>query len=200
MRRSRKKTSNECAAGERDSPESLVEEDEEKVKKQSEKQRQKKVIKSTFVKLGTMCLTIWVIFTFIFGITQVKGETMYPSIRDGDLMLYYRLENDFYVGDVVTFLVNGYRRTARIVAMGGDVVDIDEAGQLLVNGDVQSEEIFYPTDKITSEVVYPYTVEENSYFVLCDFRTASVDSRGYGAISEKDLDGKVITILRRRGL
>jgi signal peptidase I len=49
-------------------------------------------------------------------------------------------------------------------------------------------------------VSFPYTVEEGSYFVLCDFRTASVDSRSYGTIPQSDLAGKVITLLRRRGI
>jgi type IV secretory pathway protease TraF len=43
-------------------------------------------------------------------------------------------------------------------------------------------------------------VEEDSYFVLCDFRTASSDSRDYGAVAKSDIDGKIITLLRRRGL
>jgi signal peptidase I len=65
---------------------------------------------------------------------------------------------------------------------------------------VQEEEIFYPTEPQEGDVTYPYTVDEGSYFVLCDYRTISFDSRTYGAISKKDLDGKVITLLRRRGI
>jgi signal peptidase I len=194
-----KKTSGESAAGERDSPESLVEEDKQKERKE-EKKRQRKELLFPFIKLGAFCLIIWIIFNFIFGVAQMNGETMYPRIRDGDLMLYYRLQNDYYVGDLVTFMIGENRRTARIVAEGGDVVDINEDNELVVNGDVQAEEIFYPTEKLSDGVTYPYTVEENSYFVLCDFRTASIDSRRYGAVSKKDLDGKIITILRRRGL
>jgi signal peptidase I len=49
-------------------------------------------------------------------------------------------------------------------------------------------------------IEYPYTVPEDSYFVLCDFRTSSDDSRSYGAVPKEDLDGKIITILRRRGI
>jgi signal peptidase I len=51
-----------------------------------------------------------------------------------------------------------------------------------------------------NEITYPYTVEADSYFVLCDFRTASIDSRSFGAVPKKNLDGKVITLLRRRGI
>jgi signal peptidase I len=86
------------------------------------------------------------------------------------------------------------------VAQGGDVVDLNEEGQLLVNGNVQQEEIFYETEAPVSGQAFPYTVEEGSYFILCDYRTASVDSRTYGAVSKNDLDGKVITLLRRRGI
>jgi signal peptidase I len=137
----------------------------------------------------------------MFGIARVKGEAMYPRIRDGDLVFYNRMENDYSIGDVVTFKINGYRRFARVVAKGGDVVDINEDGQLIVNDNVQEEEIFYPTEKLVSDITYPYTVAENSYFILCDFRTVSIDSRDYGAISESDIDGKVLTLLlRRRGI
>jgi signal peptidase I len=126
---------------------------------------------------------------------------MYPRLRDGDLILYYRLEQDYAIDDVVAFHVDDRTREARIVAQGGDVVDLTEDGQLLINGNVEEEEeIFYLTYAQEGDVTYPYTVPENSYFVLCDFRTNGYDSRTYGAIPQSDLDGKVITILRRRGI
>jgi signal peptidase I len=125
---------------------------------------------------------------------------MYPRVRDGDLILYYRLEQDYQIGDVVAFNYIGYPRVGRIVAQGGDTVDLSTDGQLLVNGNVQQEEVFYATEPMNGDVTYPYTVEADSYFVLCDLRTASVDSRSFGAIPQTDLDGKVITLLRRRGI
>jgi signal peptidase I len=108
------------------------------------------------------------------------------------------MERNYNIGDVVVFQVRDTTRVARIVAQGGDVVEISDDGKLLVNGNVQDEEIFYPTYAQRLGVTYPYTVEENCYFMLCDFRTNSEDSRYYGAVSEKDFYGKVITILRRR--
>jgi signal peptidase I len=152
------------------------------------------------IKLSSVLLVIWAIFTFVFGIRQVSGETMYPRLRDGDLVLYYRLEQDYEIGDVVTYEIDGTTFWARIVAQGGDVVEVNGDGQLLVNGNVQQEEVFYVTEPQDGDVTYPVTVEENSYFVLCDFRTVSFDSRTYGTVSKNDLDGKVITLLRRRGI
>jgi signal peptidase I len=153
-----------------------------------------------FIKLGVVCLALWLIFTFAFGIKQMHGENMYPRLRDGDLLLYNRMERNYAIGDVVVFEVDKVPCVGRIVAQGGDVVEVTENGELWVNGNLQSEEIFYATEADPFGVEYPYTVEEDSYFMLCDFRTESTDSRSYGAVSVDDFCGKVITILRRRGI
>jgi signal peptidase I len=162
---------------------------------------QKETVKRFAIKLLAVLLVVWAIFTFVFGIRQVSGETMYPRLRDGDLILYYRLEQDYQIGDVVTFKDEGEKLQGRIVAQGGDVVELTDDGQLVVNGNPQNEEIFYVTNEaIFQGVEFPYTVEADSYFVLSDFRTEGYDSRNFGAVSRKDLDGKVITLLRRRGI
>jgi signal peptidase I len=169
-------------------------------KDQQDTLKQKEIVLRFITKLAVVLLLIWAIFTFVFGIRQVSGEFMYPRVRDGDLVLYYRLENDYQIGDVVTFKLDDTTFLCRIVAQGGDVVDLDEDGQLLVNGAVQQEEIFYPTYAQDGDVTYPCTVEENSYFVLCDYRTIGFDSRTYGTIPRDTLEGKLITVLRRRGI
>jgi signal peptidase I len=152
-------------------------------------------------KLAVLVLVVWAVFTFVFGLRLVSGETMYPMLRDGDLILFFRLERDYQIDDVVAFRQTGTAFTARIVAQGGDVVEVTEDGKLIVNGNVKSEDAFYTTDPaVISDVEYPYTVAEDSYFVLSDYRIAGYDSRNFGAVSKQDLDGKVITVLRRRGI
>lgn len=152
------------------------------------------------IKLAVILLLFWILFGFVFGLAVKKGEDMYPRIRDGDLMVYYRLQQEYHIGDVVTFSRDGTRRTSRIVAQSGDTVDINEEGQLLVNGSIQEEEIFYPTEKVGEEVSLPCELKEGEVFLLSDFRTNGMDSRQYGPVIIEDLDGKVITILRRRGI
>jgi signal peptidase I len=164
-----------------------------------ERQEVKRLVVHFLAKLLTLCLAIWVIFTFVFGIRQNSGNTMFPAIHDRDLMLYYRLESDYEVEDVVVFSVQGHNRIGRVVARGGDVINVNEDGYLTVNGHTLVEnEIFYPTFSLDGVVTYPYTVEEGSYFLLCDYRTGSSDSRAFGAIAKGDIDGKVIAILRQR--
>lgn len=161
---------------------------------------QKRDILGFFGRLAAAAVILWIVFTFVFGIAPMRGEDMYPRIRDGDLMLFFRMEKDYHIGDVVIFQKDGRRYTGRIVAMENDTVDMTEAGELLINGSVQQEEIFYPTQKSGVQIAFPCMVEEGSVFLLCDFRTNGNDSRGYGTVPVRQLDGKVITILRRRGI
>lgn len=157
-------------------------------------------IRSFLIKLAVVLLASWVLLGLVFGLAVVQGEDMYPRLRDGDLMVFYRLQQDYYIGDVVTFRQGGRRYTGRIVAQGGDTVDVNDDGELLVNGNVQSEEIFYPTQVAEGQTSLPCTVPDGAVYLLCDFRTNGTDSRSYGPVQISDLDGKVITILRRRGI
>lgn len=80
-------------------------------------------------------------------------------------------------------------------------MDLSDDGDLIVNGNVQSEEIFYPTLKDEdSSVQYPVTLKEDEYFILSDFRTEGTDSREYGPVNRGQIKGKVIALLRRRGI
>lgn len=153
-----------------------------------------------FVKLAVIILFFWILLEVVFGLAVMEGEDMYPRIRDGDLMIYFRLQQDYHPGDVVTFSQGGRRYVGRIVAQGGDTVDINEEGELLINGNVQSEEIFYPTQVVDETVGFPCQIPGDSVFLLSDFRTNGTDSRSYGPVATRELDGKVITILRRRGI
>lgn len=157
-------------------------------------------IRDFLIKLVVVLLACWVLLGVVFGVAVVQGEDMYPRLRDGDLMVFYRLQQDYYIGDVVTFRQGDRRYTGRIVAQGGDTVDVNDDGELLVNGNVQSEEIFYPTQVSEGQTSLPCTVPDGAVYLLCDFRTNGTDSRSYGPVQISDLDGKVITILRRRGI
>ena len=151
-------------------------------------------------KIGCAALVCWVMYHFFFGIGVVSGEAMYPRMRDGDLVVYFRINSEYNIGDIVTFKVDGKRQYARITARGGDTVDMTEDGQLTVNGNVQQEEVFSATSKEGRKTVFPCQVERDAVFVLCDNRGNAQDSRDYGPVRIADIDGKVISLLRRRGL
>ncbi len=139
------------------------------------------------------------IFTQVLFLKRVSGNDMFPSLKDGDLALGFRLQREYRSGDVVLYEAGGTLHFGRILTLGGNVVNISGNGSVQINGVTESGEILFPTED-PGTLEYPYKVPEESLFILGDYRTKANDSRRYGAISKSKIKGKVLTILRRRGI
>jgi len=151
-------------------------------------------------KIAAVVVAFLLVFLFLFGLCRNADASMDPAIRDGDLILYYRLDKTYAAGDTLLLEYEGQRQVRRVIATAGDVVDITEEG-LLVNGALQQEpEIYQQTQRWADGADFPLTVGESQVFVLGDARENAVDSRVYGAVEIKDTLGKVITLLRRRNI
>lgn len=154
---------------------------------------------SLFLRIIVLTLAAYVIFTKVFLITQNNGLGMFPAMKDGDLVIAFRLQEEYAKNDVVVYEVDGEQRVGRIIGRSTDLVNMNESGSLQINGTTQSGEILYPT-YAKKGLEYPYRVPENQLFIMGDYRTNVEDSRDHGAVDLRDIRGKVITILRRRGL
>lgn len=150
------------------------------------------------LRLAGLALLFYILFSKVFLICQLNGNAMFPSLKDGDLILGFRLEKEINKDDLILYEMGGEICASRVVARGTDYVDIDEEGRLYVNGTVQSGEILYPTEPKTL-LKYPFQVPEGYVFVLGDYRTQSFDSRDFGPLPKEEIKGKVITVVRRRG-
>ena len=170
---------------------------EEEKKKGEKKDHSFAIYISKFVlKIVVIIAATWIFLNYVFGVFILRGNYMFPAVRDGDLCFTYRLE-DYVIGDVVLYEHEGKHRIGRIVALQGMDVDISEEGELYVDGAIPAEQIFYLTDKGTTK--YPCTVGEGEVFIINDFRSDTDDGRTYGPTKIKDLEGKCIFVLRRRG-
>ena len=156
-------------------------------------------VRSLAVRLAVFAAVLWVLLTQVYLVTQASGSEMFPAVKDGDLVIAFRLQGDYAKDDVVVYTVDGQRRVGRVVARETDVITLDDSGTLLVNGTVQSGEILYPS-YAKEGITYPYTVPEGHVFILGDYRTQTEDSRDHGPIPMEDVEAKVITILRRQGI
>ena len=151
------------------------------------------------LRITLITLFFLVLFTKVFLITKASGNGMFPSVKDGDLILAFRMQKEYGKNDIVVYPSGNGTAIGRIAAAEGDVVVLDESGVLTVNGTIQNGELPFPT-YAGEELTYPYKVPEGSVFLLGDNRSAARDSRDFGAVPLKDVRGKIITILRRRGL
>ena len=151
------------------------------------------------LRICVLGVALWIAFSQVFLLCRNQGLGMFPAMKDGDLILAYRLQRTFTKGDVVVYTAEGRRCLGRVAAGGTDVVHMDDSGSLTVNGNPQNGEILYPTFARENSA-YPLRVQEGTVYVLGDYRTQTRDSRDFGPIPLEHIQGKVIAIVRRRGL
>lgn len=155
--------------------------------------------RSLLLRVLLLAAAGYLLFTEVFLVAQVTGNGMFPAVKDGDLMIVFRMQQDYAKNDVIAVNVEGKRQIGRIIARETDVVMLDQTGTLTVNGTVQGGEILYPS-YAKEGIEYPYRVPDGHVFVMGDYRTQTTDSRDWGAVPMEQVEGKVITILRRRGV
>lgn len=150
------------------------------------------------VKVVLTAAAVWFLCTFIIGIHINHSYSSYPMIKDGDLCITYRLSK-LKEGDEIAYNHDGEIKFGRIAAEAGNAVEIKN-GCVTVDGYGILEDVVYPTTEEGSKITYPYTVPDSSLFVLNDFRSDVLDSRSFGAVSLDDVEGKVVFVMRRRGI
>jgi signal peptidase I len=154
-----------------------------------------------FAKIAMIGVILVVVFTFFFGIVQIHDNAMEPALRDGDLVLYYRLQKNYVQSDLITIIHKGKTTVRRVVALEKDRVDINAANGLEINGYPQQEQqILGETLPVKKGTKFSVVVGPKQVFVLGDNREYSVDSRTYGCVDKADTHGRVITVIRRRNL
>lgn len=169
---------------------------DEKKKKKRLKKRIIRLISKTLILIVGIILLV----TVFFSVHLVRGNGMYPSLRDGDLVITYRLVNQYMSDHVWAYKYEGETYFGRIVGVQGDVIEMTGDGYYRINGNVPYEDQFYDTQPSTAKgIQYPYTVPSDHVFLLGDYRLQAEDSRVFGAIPTKDLIGEIVLQFRRRG-
>ena len=146
-------------------------------------------------------LTVLVLmFTFVVRVAAVNGISMENTLQPGDRLLLQSVGYTPQRGDVVVtddLIDYGKPLVKRVIALGGDVVDIDfQTGAVTVNGETLEEPYIRELTLLDEGQTFPLTVPQGKLFLMGDNRCQSKDSRSpeIGCIDERDILGK--TILR----
>lgn len=159
-----------------------------------------KVFKAAlFVVVKVLIITgfLFIIFRCFVGVRICRSNDMYPNIRDGDCVFFYRTQ-DVTFDDVILYRADGEEHFGRIVAVPDETVSIKNDSGLWVEDSNVYNSLPYPTT-VPDETKYPITVPENGFFVLGDLRDQSKDSRDFGCIKKNQVIGKQFYLMRWRG-
>lgn len=169
-----------------------LEEIQSELKREQYKRRFRKLLRSTVNALIVVAAVAALIATLVFPVLQIAGNSMEPSLSDGNIVMLIKTDN-LETGDLCAFYYSNKILIKRIIAGPGDYLWIDEDGTVFLNGEPLDEP--YVKEKALGEcdIEFPYQVPENSYFMMGDHRQTSIDSRSsvIGCISEDQIVGKI---------
>ena len=159
----------------------------------------KEMISTLVYLLGVLCLT-WLVITFVGQRTEVDGSSMEPMLSNGDNLIVdkitYRFRDPLRY-DIIVFPFKYQENTyyiKRIFGLPGETVQIDEQGNIYIDGEVLPEN--YGREIIRPDTVgiatNPIVLGEDEYFVMGDNRNNSTDSRTeiVGNIKREDIIGR----------
>lgn len=170
-----------------------------------------------YALLTLFCIILLCIYVFHFA--AVQGDSMLPTLENGDQLLVNALDRDPECGEIVIisasnvgllhedgtpYEVEGLHKVIvkRVIAVGGQEIDIDfEQGIVYVDGAALDEPYI---NALTNRPVmnaafeYPIVIPQGFVFVMGDNRAVSKDSRygDVGLIPLNQIQGSVLLRLR----
>ena len=158
------------------------------------------------------------ITTFVVKMYKIPSRSMVPTLLVGDQLVvnkfiygikipYFRHTiipiTDPQRGDIIVFIYPkdpSLDFIKRVIGIGGDTIEIKDK-KIFINAKLFTDKTSIYTDKINSpdsvkprDNFGPVTIPKGSLFVMGDNRDESMDSRFWGFVELKDVQGKAFII------
>lgn len=165
--------------------------------------KRNKNFKERFIDLLTKFLFLFAIAMLIvkylfpfFGIMEfcrVSGDSMFPTLKDKEVIISSRIGMELERGDIVIVEHDGVYVIKRIIGLPGDRIKVKD-NLVYIDDQLYKEEYIYAEQNIYDDV--EIKLNDDEYFILGDNRGVSIDSRQYGSININDIVGEVKLVLK----
>ena len=120
-----------------------------------------RIARNTAMVLITAAAAAVLIATLLLPVFRIYGSSMTPTLEEGNIVISVR-GGEYRQGDIISFYYNNKILVKRVIALPGDWVDIDDAGNVYVNDELLDEP--YVQDKALGEcdIELPYQVPEGA--------------------------------------
>ena len=169
-----------------------LEEIEAEIERLQTKKTWRNALRSTIYTLVVVAAVAVLVAMLYMPVLRVSGSSMEPNLNDGDIIVGIK-SGMFETGQICCFYYNNRLLLKRVIANGGDWVEIDQEGYVYVNGNRLEEPYVRERSLGICDIEFPYQVPDGKLFVLGDHRSTSVDSRStvVGCIDVNEIVGKM---------
>lgn len=153
----------------------------------------KKYLKNLLAIIGVI-FVLGFLFSIIFKPFVIAGNSMFPTVSNGDYVITNRFTNNYERGDIVIFRnpTSKNIEISRIIALPGEEISIERNGVYVDN--VLLREPYVSSENIPMGLTN-ITLPAKNYFVMGDNRMKSSDSRSWGPLNQDYIISKFIRVL-----
>lgn len=151
----------------------------------------KKFIKE-LIPYIVIIIVVVLIRTYIITPVIVVGDSMVPTLKDGQILLLNKLDykfNEIERYDIVVIEVEKSEIIKRVIGLPGEYIEYSN-NTLYINGHEEDTVYNFDTEDFNLEDICNCDkIPKDKYLVLGDNRTVSSDSRIIGLIDKDDIKG-----------
>ena len=155
--------------------------------------RYRKALRNTVYSLITVAAVAILVATLWLPVLQIYGSSMSPTLEEGDIVVSLK-GSSVQQGDLIAFYLGNKILIKRCIALPGQWVDIDEDGNVYIDGTRLDEPYLIDRSLGDANITFPYQVPDHRYFCMGDHRSTSVDSRHteVGCVSDEQILSKIV--------
>lgn len=150
----------------------------------------KKYLKDILV-YTLIILTVIIIRSFIVTPVMVDGQSMDNTLQNNQMLLLNKLDKKYERFEIVVFKYKKNRLIKRVIGLPGDKISIKD-NKLYINDKLIEEKyVSSKSDDFDLSILGIDKIPEDYYFVMGDNRKDSYDSRYFGLVNKKNIEGTV---------